>query len=215
VAFNTVVSGTAITTTWGNQVRDQLITPFASVAARTSAVTSPVDGQVTYRTNDDVFEVYNGTSWVLAGNAPLYVRKTADEALANSTTMQDDDHLFVSVVANAVYWVQGWILYTAGNVGDFKMGWSAPTGATLNWNAGGSVNTNLQAIFFDVQDVANTDSVGGNIGTTGRTQTATPHGLLKVSSTAGTLKFRWAQNTSEGTSLTVLTDSMLMLTRVA
>jgi hypothetical protein len=188
---------------------------FSNTSARSAVLPSPTDGMLTYRTDDRVFEVWNGSAWVLGPNPPLYVRKTADESLANSTTLQDDDHLFVSVVANAVYSVQGWILFTAGNVGDFKMGWSAPTGATFNWNAGGSVNTNLQATFFDVQDVGNTDSVGGNIGSTTRTQTATPHGLLKVSSTAGTFKFRWAQNTSEGTSLTVLTDSALMLQRVA
>jgi hypothetical protein len=52
------------------------------------------------------------------------------------------------------------------------------------------------------------DGIGQNV-------TATPTGLLIVAGTAGSLQFRWAQGTSNGTATTVKTDSFLALTRVA
>lgn len=52
--YTTVVAGTTITATWANaNVRDQGVTPFASAAARTSAITTPVAGMVTVLTDTD------------------------------------------------------------------------------------------------------------------------------------------------------------------
>jgi hypothetical protein len=47
-----------------NFLQDQTIGVYAGTAARSSAVLSPSEGQVSYRTDDDVVEVYNGTAWV-------------------------------------------------------------------------------------------------------------------------------------------------------
>jgi hypothetical protein len=61
----TLVAGTPITASWANaNVRDQVVTPFASAAARASAVTSPLEGMVTYLTDVDRLEVYNGAAWI-------------------------------------------------------------------------------------------------------------------------------------------------------
>jgi hypothetical protein len=70
VPYTTNVAGTTITAAWGNSnVRDQVVTPFATAAARTSAIASPVQGMLSYR-NDlgsgGGFEGYNGTAWVPA-----------------------------------------------------------------------------------------------------------------------------------------------------
>ena len=65
MSYTTVVAGTAITASWSNaNVRDQVVTPFASAAARTSAIAAPVECMVTGRTDDDLYEGYNGTAWV-------------------------------------------------------------------------------------------------------------------------------------------------------
>lgn len=62
--YTTLVAGTTITASWANaSVRDQVVTPFATAAARTSAVTAPVEGMVTYRTDSKVLEWYDATSW--------------------------------------------------------------------------------------------------------------------------------------------------------
>lgn len=47
--YVTVVAGTVITASWGNsEVRDQVVTPFADAATRTSQVSTPVEGMVSY-----------------------------------------------------------------------------------------------------------------------------------------------------------------------
>lgn len=62
--YTTLVAGTVITASWANaSVRDQVVTPFASTAARTSAITAAVEGMVTYQTDTDKLEIYNGTTW--------------------------------------------------------------------------------------------------------------------------------------------------------
>jgi hypothetical protein len=65
VPYTTVVAGTTITASWSNaNNRDQAVTPFASAAARASAITSPVDGMLCRLTDTDVLQTYNGTAWV-------------------------------------------------------------------------------------------------------------------------------------------------------
>jgi hypothetical protein len=44
-------------------LQDQTVGVYAGTAARASAILSPSEGQVSYRTDDDIVEVYNGTAW--------------------------------------------------------------------------------------------------------------------------------------------------------
>ena len=64
--YTTNVAGTTITAAWGNaNVRDQVVTPFASAGARTSAITSPVAGMLSPTTTAPMtLDYYNGTQWV-------------------------------------------------------------------------------------------------------------------------------------------------------
>jgi hypothetical protein len=47
---------------------DQSVVVFASAGARTSAVLSPEVGMLTYRVDGSVYELWNGSAWVAAGN---------------------------------------------------------------------------------------------------------------------------------------------------
>lgn len=63
--YTTLVPGTTITASWANaNVRDQVITPFASAAARASAITSPIEGMYTDLADTDVLDRHDGSSWV-------------------------------------------------------------------------------------------------------------------------------------------------------
>lgn len=63
--YTTNVPGTTITAAYGNaNIRDQVVTPFAGTAARTSAVASPVDGMVSYLSDSPKrLEIYDGSTW--------------------------------------------------------------------------------------------------------------------------------------------------------
>jgi hypothetical protein len=61
-----VTAGTAIEETWGDQIAESVVNPFASAAARSSAITAPVNGMTTAITAASALnglEVYNGVSW--------------------------------------------------------------------------------------------------------------------------------------------------------
>lgn len=74
--YTTNVAGTTITAAYGNSnIRDQVVTPFATAAARASAITSPVQGMLSYRNDlgqDGGFEHWNGTGWVPAAAQKIF-----------------------------------------------------------------------------------------------------------------------------------------------
>lgn len=66
--YTTLVAGTTITAAWGNaNVRDQTISPHASAAARSSAISSPVEGMVTHLNDTNMLGVYSGAAWSHTG----------------------------------------------------------------------------------------------------------------------------------------------------
>jgi hypothetical protein len=69
---------------WDTYVRNQTVNQFASASARTSAITSPAAGMVSYRTDANTLEQYNGTAWVPAG-MQLIASNTLGVAAASVT----------------------------------------------------------------------------------------------------------------------------------
>lgn len=154
---------------------------------------------------------------ILSYTAPSIIQKPSDESLSSTTTLQDDDHLILPVLANASYFMQAQILYHGGTAGGLKLGWSGPSGATLLWTIGGAAfgsganapNTYFGANGLGGSDILGTDGVGGI------DMFATPHGTLVTSSTPGSLTLRWAQGVSDSATTTVKAGSVLMLQRIA
>lgn len=92
--YTTLVSGTTITSSWANEnVRDQVVTPFASSAARSSAITSPVAGMATYITSNDSsegVETYNSAGewrlpWNMQWGEVAYDELASDSSIATGT----------------------------------------------------------------------------------------------------------------------------------
>lgn len=113
MAYTTVVSGTAITATWGNQdVRDQVIVSFPSVSARDAAIGSPVTGMVEYlatNTSAEGLTTRNSAGqWRLPWNMPwgqvarqsFGTQTTAGASSANADT---GSTVTFTAVANRIY----------------------------------------------------------------------------------------------------------------
>lgn len=63
--FLTFADGQVLTAAQVNgYLMKQAVMYFATAAARSSAITSPEEGMVTYRADSDVLEFYNGTTWI-------------------------------------------------------------------------------------------------------------------------------------------------------
>ncbi|WP_068925048.1 hypothetical protein [Planobispora rosea] len=144
-----------------------------------------------------------------------HVIKPGIESVTSSTTLQNDDHLFLNVSANTDYWVQAFIIYNGATGGDLQIGWSAPTGSTFDWVSDGlstAATTSTDEVSRTAQGVTNAPSVGA-VGS-GNNCTVSPKGLLRVGANSGTLRLRWAQSVSSGTATQVTTNSFLMARRL-
>jgi len=70
--FKEFVAGETLDQEEINDFLMQGVLVFAGTAARGSAITSPVEGQFSFRTDDDLLEFYDGSEWVaLAGGSPI------------------------------------------------------------------------------------------------------------------------------------------------
>ena len=143
--------------------------------------------------------------------------KTAQEDVTNSDTLQDDDHLFLTLPTGR--FVIDWTLYTAGasTAADWKFGLTGTatsagiwgpilTGANAQW--GGTTAAQSPAA---LASLVQTITLGGaNVAGGGFIL----RGLVYIS-VAGTLKLQWAQNTAtSGVTNTLYTGSCMIGTKV-
>jgi hypothetical protein len=167
-------------------------------------------------TTDDSLTV-GGNLTVTGIGKTIFARKSADESVTSSNTLQDDDHLTVAVVANAVYEIEGFLIYDGSTTGDIKIAWTVPSGATLTWSAPGppsSASGNTSSVKLAKENTSG--DFYGAIGTgAGNSLVLAIRGILRTSSTAGSLTLQWAQNTADATATTVYTDSYIKASRVA
>jgi hypothetical protein len=151
-----------------------------------------------------------------APTGTVVVRKPANESVANSDTLQADDHLTFWIGANEtwVFSIEG--LVDAPAARDIKVGIAVPTGATLSANVLGALTgiaANPAPQQFHARLTASSDSVAlGAIGAGLATRFAIL-GSVANGSTAGSVGLQWAQNSSGGFETIVLAGSYLVAQR--
>lgn len=158
-----------------------------------------------------------------SGMLPQIIVAASDESDADDTLHNDAELLF-SVVANGVWVVELFLLFTSGasNVPDVKVAFTYPASATLSGNAFGIAtgSTTITSFQISAGTAIATPTNFGSFGVlTSATSGATPLYItftLRTGATAGTLQLQWAQNTTTGGTPTVRkADSWLRYTRVS
>lgn len=153
---------------------------------------------------------------VLGGLSIITRRKTADESVTSSTTLQNDDHLTFAIAAS-----EEWIAHGTMSIGaalgttGIKLSVTVPASATLILTA---------AVAGDTAD----KSASGHITTSGTAMDVTAAlmtGCVNAvvtfqlwvlnSTNAGNVTIQFAQSTSSGSALTVRKGSSLVANRVA
>lgn len=109
LGFKTFTTGEVLTAADTNGYLMQGVLVFADAAARTAAITSPQEGQISYLKDTNVTQYYSGSAWVsVGGGSPLttkgdlYGYSTADARVAvgtNGTVLTAD-----STAATGVAW---------------------------------------------------------------------------------------------------------------
>jgi hypothetical protein len=138
----------------------------------------------------------------VAGGPELSVRKASNETVTNSTTLQDDNHLGVTLGTSTTYIIDAVIFASSTSaVPDLKIAFAVPSGSTMALGyTGGPISATLltsEAASEDISMLANTPTwvhVSGTVTTAG---------------TGGDLQLKWAQNTSDAAGTTVLRGSYL------
>lgn len=142
---------------------------------------------------------------------PLSVLKTADETVNNSTTMQNDDQLLISVEANITYDFFLRLIVNTNATADFKMQFTGPAGATMSTQAytGSNPDTAASALQGPTNNLTTVAAFSG----VAADQVLIIQGFLAVSATAGTLQLQWAQNTLNVSNTSVKANSYMWLQR--
>ena len=134
------------------------------------------------------------------------VIKTSDTTIQSDATVNDDPHLQFMVSINERVAGYAMIFVTSGTTPDFRYNFSVPAGTTGDRFDGALSGNVLAATATLVTEEA-------AIATTGSKQAILIPFSLLVSSTAGTVIFRWAQNTSTASNTTVHAGSYIMVNR--
>lgn len=186
--------------------------------AQRDAIPNPAEGLSVYVTDGALpgINYFDGTQWVRLvipdGIGSVVVRsKTVDESLANSTTLQDDDDLTITLGANQTWVIDGYLhVETTSNQPDFKFAFTVPGGATFN--AGFHVNENATNI---LAGALNTSGVSQTVNLTSNAPSILVYKIMiQMGGTAGDFTIQWAQDNSNSTAINVLTGSFFMASRV-
>ncbi|MGW0575109.1 hypothetical protein ACWD25_03885 [Streptomyces sp. NPDC002920] len=167
--------------------------------------------------------LYVGGNLTVAGIGQVqYIAKTADETVTSSTTLQDDNHIVLPVVANAVYTytLDLYLTEATDYIGDFKMSFTCPTGALFDMHGAGAHTTDLgSGTNANGEWIAKlaTSSAGATLafGVGNVLLGVRIYGRLVMSSTAGNFQLQWAQNGSDASGTTLKAGSIMTMTRVA
>lgn len=146
----------------------------------------------------------DGVKWAV-GAGKTYVYKTADESVASSTTLQDDDHLFFTTVAAGIYAFEMLLWFTSASSNpDLKWQLIEPDGTFvigyqtyyLNSSQPGHANegSSFDTEFFTAGEVADLLWV---------------RGIIEAGGAGGTFKLQWAQANSDATAMTIKKGSFL------
>lgn len=182
--------------------------PSASQTQNTT-FTLPVDdgtsGQVLQTDGSGVMSwASNGVTGTNLSSIEV-VRKTSDETVNNSSTLQDDDELLASLAANETVSFQCIIHYISGTTPDFKLAFTVPTSATLRWGlAGSKFVSGSSSASNTISSSGGDETVDGTAGN----NSLLPSGVVVNSTNAGDLTLQWAQATANASDTKVLTNSV-------
>jgi hypothetical protein len=190
----------------------QTVMRFASDAARTAALPSPVAGMRSYLVDTGLEYIFAGGVW-----APemQFVKKAGTETITSSAVLQNDDH-FVWVLPVGTYRVEAFLHASGAAAGDVQTAWTF---------SGTVVNTGRSCFGpqLGTADVSATTmrSSGHGVGTAinygldAALATVIHEDLYLEVTVAGTLRLQWAQNASNGTGTAFSAASRVYVTRLA
>lgn len=147
-----------------------------------------------------------------------FVLKTADRSRSGTTTMADDDHLFLTVPAAGTYDIDLWLgAKTATDAaGDIRVGFAFPTGTIYVHHFGitSSLASGTEGDLKAPFGFGASPFLLSTFGLSANDSSLHLHAVL-VATASGTLSFQWAQGVSHASATTVVAGSSMLMRRVS
>lgn len=161
--------------------------------------------------------VWNGTIWVLTGNADDRIsgtiRKSANQTVTNSTTVQNDNEFSFPVKQGEtwIFQINAITSYAANAYGGLKVRMQVPSAT----NCSNTISTNFNAA-YSTNASCNTDLTTLDLSGHGAmsTDAILYLGVFKAGAN-GTAQFMWAQSSSNAALTSILRDSTMTYTRLS
>lgn len=154
--FLTFTDGQVLTAAQVNgYLMKQAVMYFATSAARSSAITSPEEGMVTYLADTDALQFYNGTSWVAIGDVTLTGTQTLTNKTLTSPTVNTPTISGGTIATSVLNGVEErWNIVASAATGTINVDvltssvWYYTSNATANWtlNFRGNSGTTLNSL---------------------------------------------------------------------
>jgi len=133
--------------------------------------------------------------------------KAVDEAVT-STTLQDDDELVLTLLANTTYEIETVVLATSTSAAvNLSIAWTIPAGSTMTFTWHGAEEP-LGAYASGITEVPGGDDDEVDVAANEK-MFIRSKGILEVHNTAGPLTFQWAQKNASGAEMKVLKNSYM------
>lgn len=151
-------------------------------------------------------------------NNIILVKKTSDESVTSSTTMQNDNHLYIDINTDGIYQIDLYLAYNGAQSGDILVDWSVTNGVSqyTQRHCNGVAQSSTSG--YDTTKKSRTynlsDDVTYGAASTSYETIVQESFIVQKSGTNGRLQLRWCQDTPDGTATTVTTDSWLRVTKV-
>jgi hypothetical protein len=157
LGFKTFVTGDILTAADTNGYLMQGVLVFASAAARSSAITSPQEGQTTYLKDTDNIDVYSGSAWVTksaSSSTPKVLQvvsaTTTTTTSIASTTLTDTG--ITATITPTLATSKILVLISASSY-IYRGNTKAGSGAILLRGASTIANYNTNSIYYQYSDV--------------------------------------------------------------
>jgi hypothetical protein len=139
------------------------------------------------------------------GSPDFVVTKTADETVNNSATVQPDNHLFFTPATTGTYRWELWLIVKKSNANLQGLKVEISAGGNGSWGASWT-----QPVTVDAQGFR----VNYSLWSTSERQVMVIYGMGRFGG-AGSIAFRWAQETEDSNAVVVMTGSQLIGWRVS
>lgn len=181
-----------------------------------------IEGMVIFNSTTDQLEEYDGATWEAVGQVIMTTHEadltthgmltgtlTSDQTVTNSTTLVDVTNIEFAIGASETWLFIIALKTNSSAAGDFKGGFSIPSGAAI----GATITDGRQTLIRHIIADASTSTF--NIAGDANDSAMSIVGFVKNSTTAGTVKFQFAQNTQNASDCIIRAGASIFAKRIA